>query len=61
MSGARASVLSSASLLDDETQEVEVLRLNLDDIPRIPATLEVEGLKPTLLSRLLDLCSPRTR
>ena len=61
MRGARAAVLSSSSLLDDETQEVEALRLNLDDIPRMPATLEVEGLKPTLLSRLLDLCSPGSR
>jgi hypothetical protein len=61
MSGARAAVLSFSSLLDDETQEVEALRLNLDDIPRMPVTLEVEGLKPTLLSRLLDLCSPGSR
>jgi len=61
MSGARAAVFSSSSLLDDETQEVEALRLNLDDIPRMPVTLEVEGLKPTLLSRLLDLCSPGSR
>lgn len=61
MSSTRACVLSAASLLDDETQEAEVLRLNLDDIPRMPVTLEVEGLKPTLLSRLFDLCSPRAR
>jgi hypothetical protein len=30
-------------------------RLHLNDIPRMRASLDVEGLKPTLLSRLLDL------
>jgi hypothetical protein len=33
-------------------------RLNLSDIPRIHESLDVEGLKPTLLSRLLDLVAP---
>jgi hypothetical protein len=31
------------------------LKLNLADIPRAHETLEVEGFKPTLLSRLFDL------
>jgi hypothetical protein len=33
-------------------------RLNLSDIPRIRESMDVEGLKPTLLSRLLDLVAP---
>jgi hypothetical protein len=33
-------------------------RLNLSDIPKLRESMEVEGLKPTLLSRLFDLVSP---
>lgn len=33
-------------------------RLNLSDIPRMRESLEVEGLRPSLLSRLLDLILP---
>ncbi len=33
-------------------------RLNLHDIPRMRETMDVEGLKPTLLSRLFDLVAP---
>lgn len=33
-------------------------RLNLSDIPLQRGSLDVEGLKPTLLSRLLDLVMP---
>lgn len=33
-------------------------RLHLNDIPRQRESLEVEGLKPSLLSRLLDMVSP---
>lgn len=36
----------------------EDFRLHLADIPRHRDTLDVEGLKPTLLSRLLDLVTP---
>jgi hypothetical protein len=35
------------------------LKLNLADIPRAQETLEVEGFKPTLLSRLFDLFMPK--
>ena len=44
----------AAASADDE------IRLNLSDIPRIlPDTeMRVEGFKPTLLSRLLDLVMP---
>lgn len=33
-------------------------RLNLSDIPRIRESMDVEGLKPSLLSRLFDLVAP---
>ena len=33
-------------------------RLNLSDIPTMRESMEVEGLKPTLLSRFMDLVSP---
>ncbi len=33
-------------------------KLNLNDIPRQRATLEVEGLKPSLFSRLLEMVAP---
>ena len=33
-------------------------RLNLSDIPRMRESLVVDGLKPTLLSRLFDLIAP---
>ena len=44
----------AAASADDE------IRLNLSDIPRIQPDTEmrVEGFKPTLLSRLLDLVMP---
>lgn len=43
-----------AASADDE------IRLNLSDIPRLQADTEmrVEGFRPTLLSRLLDLVMP---
>jgi hypothetical protein len=33
-------------------------KLNLGDIPRLEQTMDVEGLKPSLLSRLLELVAP---
>lgn len=33
-------------------------RVNLGDIPRVEETLDIEGFKPTLLSRLFDLVAP---
>jgi|JRYE01.1.fsa_nt_gb hypothetical protein len=49
---ARAAV---AGAFDHDDVE---FRLNLSDIPRIRESMDVEGLKPTLLSRLLDLVAP---
>ena len=40
----------------------EEIRLNLSDIPRIGlGDLDVEGFKPSLLSRLFDLVAPLDR
>jgi hypothetical protein len=40
----------------------EEIRLNLSDIPRIGiGDLDVEGFKPSLLSRLFDLVAPLNR
>jgi hypothetical protein len=36
---------------DTDTQDH--FKLNLSDIPSLPRTLEVEGLKPSLLGRLV--------
>jgi hypothetical protein len=49
----------SASRFDDSPSNGEdVIRLNLADIPRVQETMDVEGFKPSLLSRLFDLVAP---
>ena len=47
---ARASVA-----FDDHEDE---FRINVSDIPRMRESMEVDGLKPSFLSRLLDLVAP---
>jgi hypothetical protein len=39
----------------------EEIRLNLSDLPVMRGTLEVEGFKPSLLSKLFDLIAPLKR
>jgi hypothetical protein len=46
---------AAAASFDDGDDE---FRLNLSDIPRMRESLHVDGLKPTLLSRFLDLVMP---
>lgn len=36
----------------------EEIRLNLSDLPVMRGTLDVEGFKPSMLSRLFDLIAP---
>jgi hypothetical protein len=49
----------SAPMYAFVSSEIEdEFKLNLNDIPRQRETLDVEGLKPSLLSRLLDLVAP---
>ena len=40
------------------SSERDEFKLNLADLPRAQDSLEVEGFKPSLLSRLLDLVAP---
>lgn len=48
---------AAAAFLDDVEDE---FRLHLTDIPEVPEakSLDVEGFKPSLLSKLLDIVSP---
>jgi hypothetical protein len=46
---------AAVATFDDHEDE---FRLNLSDIPRLRESMEVDGLKPSLLSRLLDLVAP---
>jgi hypothetical protein len=39
-------------------QSEQEFKMNLSDIPRLPETMDVEGFKPSLLSRLVDLLAP---
>jgi len=49
---ARAAAVPRFDHHDDE------FRLNLSDIPRMRESMTVDGLKPTLLSRIVDLVAP---
>jgi hypothetical protein len=62
---AAAPQVSSAQVMRNSAAYVfstpsgeEEIRLHLADIPHIEETMDVEGLKPTLLSRLFDLILP---
>jgi hypothetical protein len=57
---ARHPVRTAPSFKDSSANE-DALRLNLGDLPRMDASLDVEGFKPSLLSRLFDLLSPVKR
>lgn len=48
---------AAVAFLDDAVDE---FRLHLADIPEVPEarSMDVEGFKPSLLSRLFDLVSP---
>lgn len=49
----------SAPMYAFVSSEVEdEFKLHLNDIPRQRESLEVEGLKPSLLSRLLEMVAP---
>ena len=51
--------MHSAPRFDDSPSSGEdVIRLHLADIPRVQETMDVEGFKPSLLSRLFDLIAP---
>lgn len=51
-----------ASFMDPDMHDGNDLKLDLSDLPRMQNDdMEVEGLKPSLFSRLLDLVSPSSR
>jgi hypothetical protein len=53
--GARAS---SGFDFSDASRGEDVMRINLQDIPPVDQSMDVEGFKPSLLSRLFDLVAP---
>lgn len=55
---ARAAARSAPMYAFVSSEVEEEFKLHLNDIPRQQETLDVEGLKPSLLSRLLDLVAP---
>jgi hypothetical protein len=55
---ARAAARSAPMYAFVSSEIDEEFKLHLNDIPRQQPTLDVEGLKPSLLSRLLELVAP---
>ena len=55
---ARAAMHAAPAAVAGFDEHEDDFRLNLSDIPLQRGSLDVEGLKPTLLSRLLDLVMP---
>jgi len=54
---ARPAMHAAPALAFVESNEDE-FKLNLGDIPRQQENMDIEGFKPTLLSRLFDLVAP---
>jgi hypothetical protein len=50
-----AAQVAAAVAFDQHDDE---FRINLSDIPRMRESMEVDGLRPSLLSRLFDLIAP---
>jgi len=48
-----APIMAMAGFENDDE-----FRLDLRDIPRLRESMDVDGLKPSLLSRLFDLVAP---
>jgi hypothetical protein len=53
-----AHALHSASAAAAFVDREDEFRLDLRDIPRIRESMEIDNLRPTLLSRFLDLILP---
>lgn len=49
---------SSGFNFSDASSGEDVMRINLQDIPPVDQSMDVEGFKPSLLSRLFDLVAP---
>lgn len=55
---ARAAARSAPMYAFVSSEIEDEFKLHLNDIPRQRESLEVEGLKPSLLSRLLEMLAP---
>jgi hypothetical protein len=49
---------ASGFSFNDAASGEDVVRINLQDVPTPEQTMDVEGFKPSLLSRLFDLVAP---
>jgi len=58
---ARPAGRSAADFNFSASSGDDVMRINLQDIPRLDQSMDVEGFKPSLLSRLLDMVAPLKR
>jgi hypothetical protein len=54
----RRPVAATAGFAFADMDDGDEIKINLGDIPRMKETLDIEGFKPTLLSRLFDLVAP---
>jgi hypothetical protein len=55
---ARAPARGTSFVLPVTGQDYDEIKLHLNDIPRMEMSMDVEGFKPSLLSRLLNLIAP---
>jgi hypothetical protein len=55
---ASSAPVARTALVNRFDHHEDEFRLHLNDIPRMRASMDIEGLKPTLLSRLFDLVAP---
>jgi hypothetical protein len=53
-----ARPVGRAAFFEKQSAAEDTLRLNLSDLPRAEASMDVDGFKPSLLSRLFDLFAP---
>jgi hypothetical protein len=54
----RAPARGTSFVLPVTGHDHDKIKLHLSDIPRMEMSMEVEGFKPSLLSRLLNLIAP---
>jgi hypothetical protein len=55
---ARIPARGTSFVLPVTGDDHDEIKLHLNDIPRVEMSLDVEGFKPSLLSRLLNLFAP---
>lgn len=55
---ARTPARGASFVLPVTGEDYDEIKLHLHDIPRMEMSMDVEGFKPSLLSRLLNLIAP---